>query len=248
MLGIIDFWLVKIPEFISIGSELGIIMRGLCFAYITSFIFYFINVHIQNYKAKVKNYRYINNKILKFKELASGLMESIKESAGFKESEDKLLSEREVKEICLKVNPYQKVNLSYGRLSIRFGNYHELFVFVDSETKRLVKDLLLVKEALDSEMMMLLTFIEDCTENHINFSKGMQIKKEDMEDHLGSHATGIHSYDELCSKIVKYIWEESKDYKYYRAEYFEIEAAKNLERLKIESENSNKVQVSQNLN
>jgi len=241
---LMDFWLVNVPARYEFQATIGVLFRNLSFAYITACIFYFINVHIQNYATKVNSYRYINNKIAKFRELGRSLMTSIKEDGGFTEPEDKSLSEQEVIEICLKIHPYREVKLDYGRLSIEFKDYYTLFVFIDSETKRLVNDLLAVKESLDSEIMMLLTFIEDCTENHINSSKGRPIKESHSESDLGSYARGIYYYHELCNKIEKHLW-ENKKYKNYRSEFWEIQAAENLKQLELKSEkDSDKVRVS----
>lgn len=219
-----DLDLVKIPEFVSVRSEIGIIVYKLCFAYITSFIFYFINVHIQNYNAKVKTSLYVNNKIYKFGELSKGLLKCLTTSAGVVVPEGVQLSETEIKNICFKVNPCQAVSLKYGRFSFKYNDYHALLAFIDSETKRIVKDLLAVKDSLDSELMMLLTHVENCTENHMNFGKGLQVK---MEVNLGSYADGIYHFNKLCQSIHKYLHED-KTFNYYKIEHQENEKAKNL--------------------
>lgn len=58
----IDFWLINIPEKVSWGYEFGKILYPLCMAYIASFIFYFVTVHIKNVKDKnnIRPYIYKN--------------------------------------------------------------------------------------------------------------------------------------------------------------------------------------------
>ncbi|NGY76018.1 hypothetical protein [Priestia megaterium] len=114
--------------------------------------------------------------------------------------------------IYLKVSSHQEVK--YSKFSIPFSSWYTLFDFIDLETKKVVKDLLAVKESLDSEMMMLLTYIENCAENDLNFSEGIILGGSTLE----FYARGIHDYRKSCEKIADYV---DENYKSYRKEFRE---------------------------
>ncbi len=42
-----DFWLLEIPEKINGGHKLGSILYKVCFAFVTSYIFYFVNIQLK---------------------------------------------------------------------------------------------------------------------------------------------------------------------------------------------------------
>src|SRR5690606_39134729 len=57
------------PSWFENAYELGLILYRLCLSYVASFIFYFLNVHLKNFKLKVNTVKYVDNKIRKIKEL-----------------------------------------------------------------------------------------------------------------------------------------------------------------------------------
>ena len=231
-----DFWLVNFPAKYEIMASVGLFVRNLSFAYITSFVVYFINVHLQNYKLKVRTFRYINNKCVNLQKLSISLIISLEESAKVVHSGYQKKSEQDVEKLCLKVHPLQPV--TYSGLEIPFENYYSLFNFIDLETKRLVKDLFAVKDSLDSEMMMLLTFIEDCTNQHLNYSSGFALQNNNLE----FYSKYIYEYRSLCEELIECL---DKNYEYYRKEYFDfiVEKGKkeDAEKLEKQIEDRNKV-------
>ncbi|OLO25282.1 hypothetical protein BTA37_29420 [Priestia megaterium] len=233
---LMDFWLVNITAKYQFLAVVGSLCRNLSFAYITAFIFYFFNVHLQNYKLKVRTFRYINNKCVNLEELSIALIMSLEESAKEEHSGYQKKAKQDIKKLCLKVHPLQP--LKYGEFEIPFENYYVLFNYIDLETKRLFKDLLSVKDSLDSEMMMLLTFIENCTSQHLNYSSGIAL----ANDNLNFYSKYIYQYRSLCKELTDCL---NKNYEYYREEYYDfiIEKGRKEEAEKLEKqiEDRNKV-------
>lgn len=77
----IDFWLINILEIVKGGFEFGKIIYALCMAYIASYIFYYVTVHIKNKRDK-KNLRpYIRRNISNVLSINIGIHNSIINSA-----------------------------------------------------------------------------------------------------------------------------------------------------------------------
>lgn len=206
-----DFWLVNIPAKFSFLSVLGTLTRNLGFAYMTAFIFYFLNVHLPNYKTKVKTFRYINNKIINLQWLSIYLITTLEEAAGVPDSDYKVPSRARIDNLCLKVLSHD--GGVFGKFSVPFKNWYELFNLIDIETNRIVKDLLVIKDSLDSEMIRLLTEIDDHAENGLNFSKGIVMGN----DTLKFFSYEIYQYRYTCEELVKCL---GNNYKFYTQEYF----------------------------
>lgn len=213
--GLIEFWLINIPEWFPKASVIGSIWSKLCFAYITSFIFFFINVHLQSYTNKVKSFRYINNK-LSVISLQSQQLLTIIQHQSHTPNSSSLPSKDELEKWCTKISPSNKVTATSGR---QFDNWFMYFHFIDMETKRLIGDLVLVKENLDSETLRLLTNIDDLLELHINFHKGASISISTLKN----YSNDIHRYLTLCSELIDHL---KKEFKFYQDEYHYLERKK----------------------
>lgn len=77
----IDFWLINIPEKIAWGYEFGYIIRSLSMAYIASFIFYYVTVHIKSNRDKRNIKPYITKCISDILGLHNGIHNSIQNTA-----------------------------------------------------------------------------------------------------------------------------------------------------------------------
>jgi hypothetical protein len=78
---IIDFWLINIPEKVVWGYEFGFIIRALSMAYIASFIFYFVTVHIKSKRDKRNIKPYISKCISDILGIHNGIHNSIQNTA-----------------------------------------------------------------------------------------------------------------------------------------------------------------------
>lgn len=77
----IDFWLINIPEKIVWGYEFGFIIRSLSMAYIASFIFYYVTVHIKSNRDKKNLKPYITKCISDILGLQNGIHNSMQNTA-----------------------------------------------------------------------------------------------------------------------------------------------------------------------
>ncbi|PEN67159.1 hypothetical protein [Bacillus toyonensis] len=215
-----EFYLVNIPEWFPKAAVLGVITDKICFAYITAFIFFFVNLHLAGYAHKVKTFRYVRNKATLIRSMSIKLMLNIKKAAGVDGNENSILSKKEFIELCKKVDPRKPIQ-SVGFLSIKFDDWFNYMNFIDLETNRLVKDLLFIRETLDSDTIRVLTDIEECLALHVNLTKGAYAGNTDLE----TWADSIYDYVELCKKLVGHLDEK---YKGYAEEYHYIEGKKDL--------------------
>ncbi|MBU8855389.1 hypothetical protein BGM24_25820 [Bacillus sp. FJAT-26377] len=225
---LIDLWLVKIPEWFTNASVLGTIYRNLCFAYMTAFIFYFLNVHLQNYKTKVKTFGYLENKLKRLDQLSIDLIVLLKNTAGIKGRSPKI-TEDEVKQYCKKVNPNPTDSISYTWSGLSFSSWYELFEFIESETKDIFRDLSTVKESLDTELITRLANIEKAAESGLNKTRGKVLANTTLE----FFAKEIYEYRKQCEETLAYFHEVYEIYEdEYASEYdpkYNLEKDKNVE-------------------
>lgn len=208
---LIDLWLINIPELFKGAAALGGIYYKICLAYITAFIFYFINVHLQAERTKVKTYKYINNKSAKINRLCNTLISSLRDSCGVPSNIKFSSKENEIAILCDFINPQQSFIFGgwYNRF---FDHWFAGFDFIFKENRELTRDLLFVRESLHSDIVEILTDIDDCIQNFINLNHGQATGNTDME--VYSH--GIIQYKVLTDKLMKAIREK---YEYHRIEY-----------------------------
>ncbi|MHA4265472.1 hypothetical protein ACX16L_11525 [Bacillus cereus] len=213
-----EFYLVNIPEWFPKASVLGTIADKICFAYITGFIFFFVNVHLSGHMHKVKMYRYVKNKTALIRRRSINLMLTIKKANKLDITNNSIPSKDELTELCQKVDPRKALD-SVGFLEVPFDNWFNYIDFINSETKLLIKDLLFIRDALDSDTLRFLTDIEECLERHVNITKGAPVGNTSLEH----WAEGIHTYIELCHNLVEHLDKNSKE---YAEEYHYIEGQK----------------------
>lgn len=207
---VIDLWLINIPEKFPGGAALGGIYYKICLAYITSFLFYFINVHLQSERLKVKSYKYINNKSAKIHRLCQTVIDSLRASSGIPSNISFPSKANEISIICNYVDPRNPFTIGgwYGRT---FPHWQGAAEFIAFETKGLISDLLFVRDSLDSDIVEILMDIDDIL-HIINISHGRPSANSDME----FYASALIQYQRLCNNLIETIREK---YKYHQVEY-----------------------------
>jgi len=230
-----DFVLVKIPEWFSGASTFGLLARNASFTFITGFIFFFINTHLSAHKTKVKTYQYTANKITALNALSSSLMKSINNQLNRPPEEDPK-KEEEFKKLCKKINAPSKVPYMVMADSLTFPNWYVLFNFLDIETSKIVKDLLLIRDSLDSETLRLITSIENKVNMFINMGKGNPIGPDDS---LESFAEDIFKYRNMCKELTAHF---NTEYKPYANEYDYLENKKTSENRKEKAQQNSEQQ------
>lgn len=222
---LLEFWLFNIPEpkAFTVASELGEIYYKICFAYITAFIFYFLNVHLQSHKSKVKTFSYIENKIRKLHSCRLNLIIALRNAVGEPHKDYNLPSKEEINIMCKKIIPYNP--LVYGQLNLTYTDWYEFFKFLDDETSENIKDLLILKDNLDSEIIRLLTNLDSCVESRLNLTKGLPLGNESLETFSGD----IYKYCVIVNELISYL---DKNYSVYKKEYYFLELKRDKSRSK----------------
>ncbi|PEZ83073.1 hypothetical protein CN374_29105 [Bacillus cereus] len=215
-----DFWLINIPEIFPKGAVVGSIFYKICFAYITAFIFFFLNVHLQNYKAKVQTVKFVTNKIKDIELHSRDLMLTILGQTYDERSFEELL------EKCKTINP--KEPSTYGLSKLAYAvvrpDWRSTFHFVNVSTKRLVVDLVSVNHLLDSKTLSLITEIEQILAEEIDVHYGYHIHLiEDLDRReyynnmsLKYWAKSIFEYRKKCKELLMHL---EDNYKKYQIEY-----------------------------
>ncbi|WHY73448.1 hypothetical protein [Fictibacillus enclensis] len=215
-----DFWLINIPEWFSGASIVGATYYKICFAYITGFIFFFVNVHLQSYKLKVKTFRYVNNKTLAIKNYSFHLLRALQLASSNHVISPDDSQTKTLAILCHNINPNNP--LTYGQKGIVIRDWYSCFKLIDEETKSLIKDLFSIKDALDTEFLRILTNIDDTLDNHINFTKGYKIGNKNLD----AWASSINDYIDLCNELISHL---KGSYKMYQAEYHYLERKRRQE-------------------
>jgi hypothetical protein len=210
---LIDLWLINRPEWFSLGAELGAIYYKLCIGYITGLIFYFINVHLNAERTKVKTYKYINNKAAKIHSLCNTLISSLREAHPVPKGKTFSSLKEELSFLSDNINPQNSFELG-GWYNLEFPHWFSAIDFVEKENKELTRDLLFVRDSIKSDVIVILTDIDDCISGHINLGHGQPSGNTDLEP----YSQGIIHYKNLCDKLMRTI---NDQYKNYEDEYNE---------------------------
>lgn len=213
-----DFILVNIPEWFPTASTIGTLVRNICFAYVTGYIFYVLNAHLSTHKAKVKTYRYTANRMAVLDDLSINLILSLKYSLGMPNSNYDVPPLDDVKQWCNQIHAHNPTKLHTFGFTNSFTNWFELFNFLDKQTNQAVRDLLLLKDTLDSETLRLLTNIDNCAVMFLNKSKGVPFNTR--ANTLQSWDFFIHEYRQMCHELMVHFKEE---YEPYKKEYMYLE-------------------------
>ncbi|PFW72153.1 hypothetical protein COL23_25725 [Priestia aryabhattai] len=215
---IYDFILVDIPEWFPKASVIGLLTRNLCFAFMTGFIFYFVNTHLSGHKTKVKTYRYVANKVSTLDNMSINLILSIKHTLSLQNSGYEVPSRDDVSHWCKQIPNHIPVSFRVMAYTNIFPNWFKLFEFIDTETIKNVKDLLTLRDSLDSETLRLITNIENCTTTFLNMSKGVPFNTQNNS--LEFWDLHIYEYRKMCNQLVTHL---KKEYKVYEDEYHYLE-------------------------
>lgn len=215
---IYDFILADIPEWFPKASVLGVLARNICFAYITGFIFYFLNTHLSAHKTKVKTHRYVHNKIAVMDKMSINLILTMKTTLGLPNSDYEVPPLQDIENWCKQIPSHNPVSFRTMAYTNIFPNWFKLFEFIDLETIRTVKDLLTLRDTLDSETLRLLTNIENCTTTFLNMSKGVPFNTQNNT--LEFWDLHIYEYRKMCRELTLHLKEE---YKVYAKEYHYLE-------------------------
>lgn len=208
---IIDLWLNSVPEWFPFGAELGALYYKVCLAFITGLIFYFINVHLESESNKVKTYKYINNKAAKIRQLCDTFIHSLRKIHPVPEGKTFESIDEEITYLSQHINPQNPFQL-LGWYDMSFPHFWAAIDFIEKHNKELSRDLLFVKDTIKSDIVEIITDIDDTISGHINLGHGQPSGNTNIDP----YSVGIINYKKSCDKLMLTIQEK---YKYHQVEY-----------------------------
>lgn len=156
----IDFIFSNVPELFQGAAKLGAIVDRLCLSYISSYIFFFLVVHIKSQKDQENLYPYIANKTYQVIGDGKRMNEDFKQQTKCQLS-DKYPTLSEVEEMCHSIAPHGQAPLIIGHL----GNYATWLQYLNHSKRRTeesISKIYLKIQFLDSEYLGLVVNIQDC--------------------------------------------------------------------------------------
>jgi hypothetical protein len=145
---------------------LGDIYLKLCFSICAGIIFYFINQHLPKEKKKIKSYAYINNKLCKINKEIEYFIENL-EIVKDPNHHYLDLKLEDINAACLKINP-QKYKVSGFETGYNFKNWFEYFNYKYCKIIGLIKDLQIINDSIDIELMAKILEIEEILSHYFH--------------------------------------------------------------------------------
>src|SRR5690606_23634509 len=196
----------------------GQIIIKLCYSYISAFIFYFLVVHITKENKKAKVYRQLNNKILLIESDLFEIIITILDSSNYQYNnlngrinfKFKDLKEKDFIEACKRINPLSPVSTKYLTYHPKFNDWYEYLTFKSEKISKIVNDIFLLNESLDTNLIDQLTYVDDEI-SKLNYNR-IKFGNKDLSVISTQILQTYYQNDELYNAF-------SKTYIYYKSEY-----------------------------
>ncbi len=156
---LLDFWLKEVPEWFSGGAKIGELVYRICLAYITSFIFYFLVVHIKTQKDKEAINTYVSKKVYMIIAICWGTFKEMAAEAGITLSGN-YPTKQEIAGICAQIRPTSQSPIIDQNLAdvnwLKYLNYKK------NKSEKIIEKIYRKMPFLDSSLVRLLAAIEEC--------------------------------------------------------------------------------------
>ncbi|GEM_PF-2413501 len=194
----IELWLKSIPEIFPWGAELGNIISNLSMAIISSFIFYYLVVHLQKVKDGINIDYFVYEKNTQIISIYVQQVSALAKACDFK-LKGTFVEEDELLELFSKIKPQDKAPLASFDLKQAFNWLH---YFDDSRvrTQKIINKLIEKLQFLDSDLIKLLSQIDDCSHFHIS----EQLPKSIVGNSLENWADTFYQYSQHCKALDSY--------------------------------------------
>ena len=196
---IIDAWLKSIPELLSWGYEVGIIYYKICISVISSYIFYFIVIHLKAVKDKENINAFLFGKVKSIINQYHSQIGDLKNASGIS-SDDVYLEKEEIKKILLEINPASDAPMVYG-VTGKYINWVQYLHNSKIVTDKLIEKIFKKMPFLDSELVSILAKIDDC--GHFVFLE-IAIKISMNNPDMSVFTSGFYEYGKLCQLLENY--------------------------------------------
>ncbi|MDR3669079.1 MAG: hypothetical protein P4L35_19795 [Ignavibacteriaceae bacterium] len=202
-----QFYFLKIAELFYGASEFGIIMFNLSLAFIASFIFYFIAVHIPEYKNKEKATSIVRLKIVKLINAQIEPTVQIYRNADIK-LEKENYSEEIFKQVLSKLKP-QNISPPLYFLNKGDCNWLEYLYYYIKLSQIVIKEIYQFMPYLELDLLLTLDKIERC--GYFEFFEVMK-KATFTEPDLSVISSYYYEYIKLISELEEYLIKVIKNY------------------------------------
>lgn len=182
------------------ANKIGQFVSKLCISYVSSFIFYFIVVHIKNEKDKKNINRRISREASMIIIIGYRLFNNL--------SKDEILKERpfpptieQVEKFCSEANAFNSPMQINNRKNV---TWNELLLYKKRDTKEHIKKIFELLPYLDSKLVSILNQIEDIgIFHHIETWVSPAIKTESFKD-LTSMKKAFYEYFIIINMLNSY--------------------------------------------
>lgn len=161
------FYLIDIPEIIPRGSKIGLITEKVCFAFITSYIFYWVNVELKKKVDKENISPYLAKKTYFIIQQTKDLFAQIAEKSG-NNYQHPYPSKEELEEALKKVPDnsaaplISKITHENGKRLVHYLNWTEYLYNYRNEVLESTKKIISLIPHLETEHVKALNDIEEC--------------------------------------------------------------------------------------
>jgi hypothetical protein len=208
---LIEFWLINVPEKVSWGYEFGKILYPLCMAYISSFIFYFVTVHMKNVRDKTNIKPYIYKNVTSVIGFHTGIHNSFQNSAQPSTFQGKILfNESEYLDLLTRIlNNGDRIS---PLQAITFSQLKEptlIFLLTQIQViKKLLEDSVIVSQNHYSEFIKIATSILDSELFRVLVLNEYLIINRIMilnSSNINQIAKWLAEYDEKTNMLYEYL-------------------------------------------
>lgn len=195
----INFVFDDIPELFYGGYKIGVLVENLSLAFIASYIFFFIVIHIKLQRDREIVYRHVQRKIYL---IINDAQDVIKEMAKISKTDlmGNFPTKNELLEICSKVNPQSDAPLLLSATKSR-ANWIKYLDYLKQRSDKHILEIYTFIQYLDAKIISQIFSIQDCSHfKAIDFVSKVSITNTDFSD----FASGFEDYFNKVNELKNY--------------------------------------------
>jgi hypothetical protein len=160
---LIKFWLASVHELFRGGAKIGELVSALCFAYVTSYVFYFVVQHVKNQRDRDNLYPYIAMWTARIAGDAKAVVSEFKKASGAEFSNEYPLAEQT--EAMLKNVSPRKPGPMWIVVNgqAQPGSWVQFLLDRKTRSEGAIRDIYTHIQLLDAEFVRLLVEVQKCS-------------------------------------------------------------------------------------